>query len=420
MARCVAGIPWEKDSKRLPQAVMRLEREEAWALKGTGRLERLKEQAPKGVHVQLVDQVTKADVSLQPCLIITGVNEDAVNLVHEQAKRMFSKEGGLPVAIHPHDVAALRACGCGLLEELERESGCRIVIEDHAKPSHDALPRSDRQHDVRLLGDPVAQGRAVELLALRCSHPIRGEEPQINTAHPSRNAALKAFDSVARGLNVEIDQNGLVARRSASCAGDLNPSDCLIACNGTLPSSKTGSFFCVRIRKLHQERGFRGGTRIGITTTPVETPLPDTLLRQPECSWALGRGLVRGPDKRVYSLPVANFDNIAEGDLLGVLVTQPTGSIAVMTKQIKDKGWTCLVNWDAGVPTPGSCYALLELSGRLCEVEVRPNERPPLAVTRDPDFPVKQVVEPAEIEQAQEEAAAAEDLSPTLLGEKVA
>lgn len=417
--RCIAGVPWDADSKRLPQVVIKLAREEAWALHGTGRLDRLKEQIPKGVHVQLLEQVTRADVSLQPCLMITGVNEDAVGLAHEQAKRMLIKDGGLAVAVHPHDVAKLRATGCSLLEELERASGCRILVENHARPSTENLPRSDRQHDVRLLGDQAAQGRAVELLAKECSHPVRVEEPHINTANPSQSSGLSGFHVVARGPNVEIDGNGLIARRSeAGGAGHPNPSGCVVVGDGALPVSKPGAFFCVRVRRVRAEPGSRGGTRIGITTLPVEPPLPDSLLRPPDCCWVLGRGLLQGPDRRVYALPLADFDGFQEGDLLAALVTQPVGGFAVLRKRPSEKGWTCLVHWAAAMPTGSACHALLELGGRLAEVELCPGEKPPLAVSRAPDFPLP-VPQRTAVEAAKT-GELAEDLSPTLFGEKLA
>jgi len=53
-----------------------------------------------------------------------------------------------------------------------------------------------------------------------------------------------------------------------------------------------------------------------------------------------------------------------------------------------------LVHWDAGVPTPASCYALLELSGRLSEVELVakvPLASVPQSLGRPSDFPPPQV-----------------------------
>merc|ERR1719401_1652078 len=79
-------------------------------------------------------------------------------------------------------------------------------------------------------------------------------------------------------------------------------------------------------------------------------------------------------------MPAASFDDLVEGDELGLLVTNGTvkgqkakGSIKIYKRSHPDDEWQCHLEWEAAIPDPeGDLFALLELSGRLAEVELLP------------------------------------------------
>eukprot|EP00429_Kryptoperidinium_foliaceum_P054711 CAMPEP_0176087186 /NCGR_PEP_ID=MMETSP0120_2-20121206/43646_1 /TAXON_ID=160619 /ORGANISM="Kryptoperidinium foliaceum, Strain CCMP 1326" /LENGTH=420 /DNA_ID=CAMNT_0017421025 /DNA_START=56 /DNA_END=1318 /DNA_ORIENTATION=+ len=401
MPRCVAGVEWESDSKRLPQITLQLTQEECWTFQTAGRLQRLKDGAGPGAHVQLVERPKALG---PPVLVITGTKEDSVVVVRDEAVRMLSTDQGLRVALHPHDVKHLRAQSCLLLEELERESGCRILVSDRPKQQLDDLQCSSQHHDVILLGDQGAQARAIEVLAKCCLHPLRPEAgPTINMSNCMRERPAAAFDAVRRGENVHLDEGGSVARRSADCAGLPVAGCCVVALNGAVAATPVGAWFCMRIRRVLLDRGHRGATRIAISELPIEAPVPDTLIRAPERIWAFGRGAVRGPDGFTHPLPCAEFDSVREGDDLGVLVSKGRGGIAVFRRRPREalaqvapghEGWICILHCAAELDATAPVYALLELAGRPMEVELLARERPPQGLAREPDWPPKQPLLP--------------------------
>jgi len=73
------------------------------------------------------------------------------------------------------------------------------------------------------------------------------------------------------------------------------------------------------------------------------------------------------------------------GDDIGVLVNKDRGSILVCKRAAGEDDWRTVSNWGAAeVPaeSQSTLIALVELSGRVLEVELVPNQQPPAAVKR--------------------------------------
>lgn len=364
----------------MPQITVHLKREEASALQTQGRLKRLNEEAGRGTRLQLLD-VGRQD----PCLLITGTKEESVEAARKAVFLMLHKGcEGLVVPLHLHDIQALRKTRCTLLGEVEEKSGCRVILEDR----RDEVKRDldQKQPCLRLLGTQSSQAHAVQLLAQHCTEHVLTELIPGKLSGSGRSHTLKSFDPVKRGHNVEITEDHRVARAKRS-DGSWNPSHCVLVGFGAVDVHERGAFFCLGVRRVETDRRFRGGTRLGVSSVPVSAPLPDCLLKQPCCSWVLGRGMARGPDGRNHDLPAASFDHLAEGDELGFLVTRAIGSVAVFRRPRGGDEWICIVHVDTRIPEPhDQLHALLELSGRLLEVELlwRAPPSAPVGFATDP------------------------------------
>lgn len=416
MVRYVGGIEWEPESKRLPQVVVKISREESWALRQLDRLERMQAAAAAGTRIQLVDKGDKNDPSKEPCVVVTGKKDDAVQATHEVVLRMLSKDKAIAISLHPDDVKMLRNLRCELLAEIENQSGCRLWMEDQPKQTHADLHRTNRQHSVYLLGDQGAQGRAVELLGQHCSHPVLPQTDQFKVIDDKRSVQMVSFHPMLRGKGVDVGEECVVAQRREDCDDRMKPTHCVVAGHGLIKWHRPGAFFVLGVRKVLSDKAFRGATRLALTLVPLATPMPDTLLGLPH-SWVLGRGMVRGPDMCAHALPVANFDGLAAGEELGVLVT-PEGSIAVVRRAKNLDPWTCMVHWEANIPGAKACYMAIEVAGRLVELEMLRGRVPPDQVGRAADFPIKEVIRPP-ADTGLTDCDDLEDLEPTLFGEKM-
>jgi hypothetical protein len=329
------------------------------------RMERLQAEAGEGAHLQLM----KRSEPRTPSLLITGKKVEDVDAAYSAAAKLLHKEPGLVLTLHPADLAALRRGAA----DIEKRSGCRLVV--HAGKSKavdtDVGPRIC---EVELLGEQAAQARAVQLIIELC--PPAAE---LNGSLAQRGGELKLFSPLLRGINIELYEGGAVARRRPGCCkGRSSAADCVVAGAGPVGKFSVGRFWCfaVRARDRTLGRDFRGGTRVGIVAVPPSPPVPDSLLAQPGYSWVLGRGVARGPDMETQAMPQADFDSLAEGDAIGLLVTsgaikgqKGAGRIKIYMKPKDSEDWVCRLEWNAGVTQPdGEFFAVLELGGQISEV----------------------------------------------------
>lgn len=385
----LAGVKWSsRDKERGPQqTVIGLSREDAETLAAAGRVERLTAAggqaavqpgfarpftAPRAV---LLDAVGG-----HPRLLLSGP-ELSVQAMKDELRRMLNKEEGCSVAIHPYDTASLRKPTRKIVEDIERQSGCRLIVEDQQKKRFDDPISTPRQHAVHLLGDADAQARALRLLTPRLQHsPLPADGM-------AGGCGFLGFSPEMVGPNLQLLDKVILRQRPLLDEKGRSPAQGLVAVgNGQLLPYLIGSFFCLGVRKVNPARKPRGGMRIGITVAMPESP-PNTLLTKPRVSWVLGRGFARGPDRQTCKLENANFDDdLKEGEEIGVLVTHAEGDIAVFRRADRFKDWSCIVRWEAKVSAPGCCFALLELAGPLQEVELL-SRNPPDSLDRGLDVP---------------------------------
>merc|ERR1711924_127590 len=138
---------------------------------------------------------------------------------------------------------------------------------------------------------------------------------------------------------------------------------------GQVQQYAQGSFWCFAVRDIDTSPHVHGVLRFGMAAQPLGSPPPDNLLNKPAKSWVVGGGRGRGPGGRLGVLASANFDTLEKDDEVGVLATQ-SGSMALFLKKSGTQEWTCTVHWNAGVTNPLECYLVLELAGRVREVEL--------------------------------------------------
>lgn len=375
--RYVAGLEWRPDSARPPQATLSLSQADAWNLTCGNRLARLQQESGPDVRLQLIDRAEPRTSSL----LITGKHADAVEAMRIKVLRLLHQEPGQIVAVHALDIDALQRNHCELALRIEEQSGCRVVVEAPIPKAGDPdLGRKPR--NVHLLGEQAAQARAIELLSLHCPHMA-----QYACLHMPDDE-LKSFSSLVRGGNIELLEKGTLARRrSPAGAAGSYPSDCVVCGDGCLTMTDLGLFFAFAVKKvspsISEDRGFRGTTRLGVTSVPVLSPAPITLLNEPRCSWVFGRGVARHPSGDTEMVENADFDRFVEGNILGVLVTRETGALRVYQKLTPSKDWSQFVEWQAEIPEPcGTLFPLIELSGRLAEIKLLPRQAPPTMRSR--------------------------------------
>lgn len=331
------------------------------------RMDRLQASAGEGAHLQLLKRSEPRTSSL----LISGRRAEDVDAAYSAAAKLLHKEPGLVLTLHPTDLAAVRQGAA----DIERRSGCRLVVHAGRPKGVDADVRA-RICEVELLGEQAAQARAVQLIFELC--PPAAE---LNGPLARRDAGLSLFSPLLRGTNIELHEGGAVARRRPGCCkGRSSAADCVVVGDGPVGKFSVGRFWCfaVRARDRTLGRDFRGGTRVGVASVPPRPPVPDSLLTQPGYSWVLGRGVARGPDMESQAMPEANFDGLAEGDALGLLVTSGTmkgqkgaGRIKIYIKPKDSEDWICRLEWNADIPQPdGEFFAVLELGGQLSEVEM--------------------------------------------------
>jgi len=296
-------------------------------------------------------------------LLLTGQHE-SVETMRNAANQMLGKTGRLTIPMHPEDTSVLRRPK--VVAELEQLSGCRFHVDDRRDSQTRESVLDRKEHRVHLLGDPQAQDRALQLLTQQCKH--LNIQSQLSSNTP---CMLTSFDRQNASATVQFTEGCQVVRRMARL-GEKCPSSCVVVGSGQMRPYAQGSFFCLGIRKLSAEKRVRGGIRVGVMCKRLEEPVPVSLMTKPAVSWVLGRGSVRGPRARPCAMPAAIFDTLDEGDELGVLVARTDGSIAVFRRPggPEPADWVCMLHWDAHVDEPGHCFALLEMSGRLVEVEL--------------------------------------------------
>merc|ERR1719396_63674 len=106
--------------------------------------------------------------------------------------------------------------------------------------------------EVELLGSQAHQARAIQLLAELCPHMA-----ELCGGLAARSAeALQAFSPILRGLNVELDEGRVVARRHYDYSKDRPyASDCVVVGDGPVASFAAGRFFCLCVRAVDRNLG---------------------------------------------------------------------------------------------------------------------------------------------------------------------
>jgi len=129
----------------------------------------------------------------------------------------------------------------------------------------------------------------------------------------STDVILRGFHHLNHGLNIQLSNNATIATRvrSQECA---NPQSCVAVGSGPISVGELGHFFAIAVRKLDSYRGLRGGTRLGLSLSPPNPPLPSTLQLGYPFTWIFGRGVVRGADGMSEKLRGADIDMYSEGD----------------------------------------------------------------------------------------------------------
>merc|ERR1719230_684291 len=129
--RYIAGVNWGKDPPPA-QHIVQLAPEDAETLRCPGRLDRLSCSGGGGAHAMLLQSVG-GDNKKHHRLLLTG-NGRALEAMKSAASTMLGQDGKpLQIGIHPYDTAGLRKPTRNTVKELEKMSGCRIVVEDQQK-----------------------------------------------------------------------------------------------------------------------------------------------------------------------------------------------------------------------------------------------------------------------------------------------
>jgi len=293
------------------------------------------------------------------------------------------------VPIHAYDSGHLRK-PVRTLVAIEAMSGCRMAYENPRKMQLTDPIASPQPHGVWFFGDKASQDRALEFLApqLPYSDAARGREDGPTT--------FSSFDPEMLGESLELTTANAAVRRCFPSSGRERAPlrGLVVAGKGPLLNQASGGFFALKVLRMDPGRKTchgttRGGTRIGISTAQPKPPVPVTLLSEPKHGWVLGRGFVRGPDGRTAACEAANIDAaLSEGDELGVLVAREGGTIALFRRADRLSEWTCFVHLDAKIAQTMQCFAFLELSGAILEVELLQGRQAPLLIDREAVSPV--------------------------------
>jgi hypothetical protein len=367
----VGGVCWKTNPPC--QEVVKISTADACALKQVGRMEKLRQT---GAHLHLLNS---PPVHSEQRLLIAGTKE-AVFAAKEALGVMLSKDLGTTLAVHPHDplIISRTVRGDGV-KAIENASGCRVVV-DRKNAASNIL--GHKHHHVHLLGDDNAQEQAQKLLE-------QGGYIEKLTLPPDGAAYNKGFSQNAKGSRIEVSKDGTRAKR---INGDgKTKCQCVVGGDGQVQQYAQGSFWCFAVRALDNSPHLHGSFRFGMAEQPLESPPPESLLTKPAKSWVVGGGRVRSPGvvgPVVGVLAGTNFDALEMNDEVGVLATQ-SGALAVfMRKGSTEPGvtneWTCTAHWNAGVTNPLECYLMLELAGRVREVELL-RDGPPFDIMCDVD-----------------------------------
>lgn len=441
----VGGLNWTK-GHGLQQAIIGLSEDEAIVLGGAGRLDRV--AAAGGQKAR--PTILPAGGQGGPRLLLTGSDTALQAMKDEVARIFGADGRAVPIHPHDTAVlrkptrgfmAELEAqSGCRFVVEDQQklrladpvttprrhcvrlfgdtESQARALGLLAPRLQHSDTPLKDRtltsdyanacEDWLTWKNSPGSEHGALEGFFRRMPNAV--QHPTMSGSHPlhDRNAQASensaggffSFDPAIMGDGLELPraymEGTLVRQRFVNTQREKAPLQGLVvAGKGTILPYMMGSFFVIKVLKIDTDRKSRGGvkvgvprggTRIGVTTVQPEAPAPPTLLNKPRQSWVLGRGFVRGPDRKTARCDVADFDKeVTEGDELGVLVTRAEGAVVIFRRPDRYADWTCMVHWDAGVDEPSRCFALLELSGAILEVELLQGRQPPPSVEREID-----------------------------------
>jgi len=370
----VGGVCWKTNPPC--QEVVPISSEDACALRGVGRIEKLRQT---GAHLHLLNAPSNATAGEKKQRLLIAGSKDAVAAAKEALGLMLSKDLGTTLAVHPHDplIVSRTVRGDGI-KAIEDASGCRVVV-DRKKAVTDLL--GHKHHHVHLLGDYASQEQAQKLLE------NRGYMEKLTLPPGGAVSWNKGFSQDSRGATIEVSADGARAKRTEAAGKNGRPSkiqrQCVVGGDGQVQQYAQGSFWCFAVRDVDARPNLHGQLRFGMAALPLESPPPDSLLTKPAKSWVVGGGRVRRPGGHLSILAGANFDTLEKDDEVGVLATQ-TGHMAVFVRKSGVEEWTCTMHWDAGIANPLECYLVLELAGRIREVELL-RHGPPFEIGRDVD-----------------------------------
>mmetsp|Transcript_86691 Transcript_86691/g.193974 ORF Transcript_86691/g.193974 Transcript_86691/m.193974 type:complete len:393 (+) Transcript_86691:68-1246(+) len=350
--RYVGGVDYFASVSPLSQEMVGLSHDDLNTLRSVNRMDRL---AQVGARPQaLLPSPRKRPDSY---LLLTGARK-AIEATKGALWPLLNKDSGLTVALHADDMHALRKPRRAVVAEMEVESGCRFVRRDmRDQKQQDPLDR--KEHLLHLLGDEASQAHALRLVK---GHSRHFQLPK------DAGLWLRGFDPKTVGHGLELGAEGTLARRNEQDDRRCRQG-CVAAGLGRARPYALGTFFSIVVAEVDKSCERLGdGFRLGVAARALAAPL-ETLASRPRPSWVVGGGRVRNAAGKFSAMPVASFDSLDVGDILGLLVTRD-GKLAVFLRKAGSLEWYCVLHWAAGIEDPDNCYALIELSGRIAGVKL--------------------------------------------------
>jgi len=162
----IAGVNWSK-REGLKQIIVGLSEDEASTLRASARVERLmKAGGEKNARACVLPPSEKG---ASPRCLLHG-SDSALQAMKEELAVILGKQGAQGFPVHPHDTCKLRKTRRTNFAEIERETGCRVVVEDQRKAKIADAILTPRRHRIHLCGNSSAQAQAMTKIAPLLQH----------------------------------------------------------------------------------------------------------------------------------------------------------------------------------------------------------------------------------------------------------
>lgn len=163
----IAGLNWSK--REVPkQTIIGLSEDEARTLAAAGRIDRVTKAG--GGKTARACLLPAAETGSAPRCLLHG-SESALQAMKAEIAIIVNKDAALKFPIHPHDTSKLRKPTTRAnFAEIERETGCRVIVEDQRKAKLADAILTPRQHRIYLCGDNPSQAQAMAKIAPMLQH----------------------------------------------------------------------------------------------------------------------------------------------------------------------------------------------------------------------------------------------------------